>query len=106
MGRFLTIVKPPARDLPATELPRDAGCPCCQTTNRTATLGSAGLTLLGITGWLALPKCPLCLAAYLTIATGFSVTALQGRAVYFALATLVVACVLTGVVSVGRLMRR
>ncbi len=88
------------------EIPRNAGCSCCPNRGHAARVGSVSLTLLGITGWLALPKCPLCLAAYLTIATGFSVTALQGRVVYFALATLVVGCVLMGVVSVGRLMRR
>ncbi|HEY1065324.1 MAG TPA: hypothetical protein VGE52_04415 [Pirellulales bacterium] len=38
------------------------------------------LTALGILGWLSVPKCPLCLAAYIAIGSGVSMSLAQSQA--------------------------
>jgi hypothetical protein len=57
--------------------------------------GSGGaLTLLGVLGWLCVPKCPLCLAACVAIGSGVSISLAQGQALrqlLFASAALMIA---------------
>ena len=75
------------------------GC-CCKKPGRMPASGVV-LSILGIVGWLALPKCPLCLAAYVAIFSGLSISAAYGRVLYFALVILVAACFLAGAVRLG-----
>ncbi len=76
-----------------------SGC-CCQKPARMPASG-VGLSILGIVGWLALPTCPLCLAAYVAVFSGLSISAAYGRVLYFALEVVVAACFLAGAVRLG-----
>lgn len=60
---------------------------CCRSTTKRAAIRSSGLglSLVGAVGWLTLPKCPLCLAAYFAFGTGISLSVTQSRGLYLAL---------------------
>lgn len=64
-----------------------AAC-CCSAPRRGTPVRASGLSLsfLGLLGWLALPKCPMCLAAYLAMGTGLSLSLAQSRTLYMGLA--------------------
>lgn len=83
------------RELPQleqlTQLPLSGQRSCCckvSVRNGGPKATDMGLSLLGALVWLALPKCPLCLAAYLAIGSGLSLTVAQSRTLYIALAFL------------------
>jgi hypothetical protein len=71
---------------------------CCVDPKQRLNLRSSdlGLSLLGALGWLALPKCPLCLAAYLAIGTGLSISASNSRILYLALGAVAVCLFIAG----------
>ena len=56
----------------------------------------AGLALIGALGWLCVPKCPLCLAAYVAIGSGVTLTYSHGQA----LRQLLMVCA-TGLILLG-----
>ncbi len=68
---------------------------CCQPTCRWR-FGHLGLSLMSAIGWLALPKCPLCLAAQLAIISGLTMSASLSRFVYHSMAILAAVCFLLG----------
>jgi hypothetical protein len=81
-----------------------ASCCCGQVFKRDGIRPTdVGLSLLGILGWLALPKCPLCLAAYLAIGTGLSISASNSRTLYWSLATLAGGLFLVGAIRICRI---
>ena len=81
-------------------------CPACSASAARQRAADAGLSLLGLLGWLALPKCPLCLAAYLSIASGVSLSASSSRVLYLTLAGLAAACFAAGLWRIVRSNRR
>jgi hypothetical protein len=81
-----------------------SACGCSQVFKRDGIRpADIGLSLLGILGWLALPKCPLCLAAYLAIGTGLSISVSNSRTLYWSLATLAGGLFLVGAIRICRI---
>jgi hypothetical protein len=73
---------------------------CCQ---RSLSLNKRdlGLSLLGIVGWLALPKCPLCFAAWFAMLSGLSLSVGASNAVLLALTIVAAGCFLVGAIRLG-----
>lgn len=65
-----------------------------------------GLSLLGVVGWLALPKCPLCLAAYVAMLSGLSLSVGASNAVLATLTIVAAGCFLVGTIRMGSAMRK
>lgn len=89
------------RDLPL--LPMVAATSCCCTApslRQRLKTSDMSLSLLGVVGWFLLPKCPLCLAAYLAIGAGLSLTATQSRILYVTLSVFAVGLFAWGVLRV------
>ena len=82
-------------------------CCCSQALKRDRVRAAdVGLSLLGVLGWLALPKCPLCLAAYLAIGTGLSISVRGSRALYVVLAALTAGLFMAGAWRITKIARR
>lgn len=66
---------------------------CCQSTNHTTPRPARhlGLTLLSAITWLLIPKCPICLSAYIFAFTGASLTFSASTFTHKLLLTVVVA---------------
>jgi hypothetical protein len=87
------------------EAPR--ACCCSAARKRSAVRTSdAGLSIVGVLGWLALPKCPMCLAVYIAMGSGLSLTLAQSRILYSALAILAAVAFLIGTVRLALAIRR
>ncbi len=90
-----------SQDLQEAAARPETECCCSTKRNRVRTSGM-GLSVLGVLGWLALPKCPLCLTAYLAVISGISISAAYGRLLYVALVVATAACFLWGAWRVMR----
>ena len=89
------------RDLPLLPMVAATSCCCAAPSLRQRFKKSdMSLSLLGVVGWFLLPKCPLCLAAYLAIGAGLSLTATQSHILYVTLTVLAVSLLAWGVLRV------
>jgi hypothetical protein len=83
--------------------PNAAPIPCCcaaPSVTRRFAKSDISLSLAGVIGWFLLPKCPLCLAAYLALSAGLSLTALQSRVLYTSLAAIAVSLIAGGALRI------
>ncbi|MGC4004928.1 MAG: hypothetical protein QM811_18155 [Pirellulales bacterium] len=76
-----------------------ARCSCARPTAdhrvRRSLTGGA-LTVCGLLGWVCVPKCPLCLAAYVAVGSGITLTFAQGAALRYALLGFAAVLILAG----------
>lgn len=60
------------------------------------------LSLLGLLGWLALPKCPMCLAVYVSMATGIGLSFTASHSLYYSLGAIALAALFIGLIRMIR----
>ena len=60
-----------------------------------------GLSLFGVVGWLLLPKCPVCLAAWVAMLSGLSLSFDASNFVLILLTILAASCILVGMIRIG-----
>lgn len=66
----------------------------------------SGYALLGSLGWLSIPKCPMCVAAYFAAATGIAIPFAHAPALRLALLLVTASLVFGGVWRTKRRIRR
>lgn len=66
----------------------------------------SGYALLGSLGWLFVPKCPICLTAYLAAATGVTIPFVHGPGLRIALLVVTASLFLVGAWRLSRIGQR
>jgi hypothetical protein len=62
----------------------------------------AALTIAGMLGWLCVPKCPLCLATYVAIGSGITISFAQSQALRQLLFVAATGMILAGAWRLGK----
>lgn len=65
-------------------------------------LGGGALAVCGMLGWLCVPKCPLCLAAYLALGSGITLSFAQSQLLRQLLFVVAAGLILAGAWRIGR----
>ena len=77
-------------------------CCCGKPRSKRRTGLNAGITAAGFVGWLLIPKCPMCLAAYAFAFSGMTLTYQYSMVTHRALLAVMVGMMIYGVVQLGR----
>ena len=90
---------------PATGHTRPAAPPVAKVRRKRSVVGGA-LTLVGTISWLCVPKCPMCVATYVAIGSGITLSFAQSQILWQAMTMTATAMILTGVWRLWRYGRR